>query len=347
MMNILKLTKWEFFKIMKTSMAMVILALLVAIMGGITYSEFQGKKEYDAFMADENDPRREFELSFSNNWRDKEEQLIINATSALEDPFYDTIQRETIRRRIEIAEYKLETNTERSFLKNMWYFFGDDSFKWVTMLLVIAVAIVGTFNLAGEYSEKTISPLLLMPYKRYKILTAKYLATLLYGFIALGIVIILGILSGIIIFGFDAGKGVIPLYGTNGPYFMSSLNYSILVVLFKTVDIIFITILSFFIAVLLKSTTVASITTIITVTLLSPFIIFASKYYNILNYTPFTNLDFRKFLEFGSVMPSIENGFENVVVSGISPLIAALIVLAYSFIFLYATYFVFCKKDVK
>lgn len=347
MMNILNLTKWEFFKIMKSRMAIVIIALLVAIMGGITYNEFQDKQEYDTFMADETDPRQEMELEFLNNWKDKEAQFIINATTSLNDPYYTEVEKEAIRRRIEIAEYKLETNTERSFIKNMWYFFGDDTFNYVSMLIIIAVTIIGTFNLASEYSEKTITSLLLLPYKRYKILTAKYLATLLYGFISLGLVIILGILSGIIVFGINAGSGLIPLYGANGPYFMSSFTYSILVVLFKTVDIIFITILSFMIAVLLKSTTIATITTILTVTLLSPFVIYAAKYYSILNYTPFINLDFRKFLEFGSVMPSLENDFQNVVVSGINPLIAGLIVLGYSFIFIYATYFVFCKNDVK
>lgn len=347
MMDIIKLTKWEFFKIMKTRIAVVILALIVVIMGGITYNEFQDKQEYDSFMADETDPRQEFELDFINNWREKEEQLIINATSSLDDPYYNEVQREQIRRRIEIAEYKLETNTERSFVKNMWYFFGDKGFTYISMLLVIAVAIIGTFNLASEYSEKTITPLLLLPYKRYKILTAKYLATLLYGFLALGLIIILGILSGIFIFGTDVGAGVIPLYGLKGPYFISNFIYSVLVVMFKIVDIIFITALSFFIAVVLKSTTLATITTVFTVTIFSQFIIFAAKYYDFLNYTPFINMDFRKFLEFGSVMPSIDNTFENVVVSGITPLIACIIVIVYIVIFIYATYFVFCKKDVK
>lgn len=263
------------------------------------------------------------------------------------DPYYSDIQKEAINRRYEIAKYKLETDTQRQLYKNKWYFFSDNTFKFVSILVVLFIAIVGTFNLSSEYSNKTINPLLLLPYKIYKILISKYLATLIYGLISFALIIILGILSGLIVYGFDATGGVIVLYGSSGPYTLSMFSYSMIVVALQLVNIIFYTILSFLIAVLLKSVSVATIVTVLTLKIISPLNAFAASYYDFLKYLPFVNLDFRKFLEFGSTMPSIEFNFESVVYSGITPLISVILLLIYIVIFISITFYCFCKKDIK
>ncbi|MDU2288732.1 MAG: ABC transporter permease subunit [Clostridium celatum] len=198
----------------------------------------------------------------------------------------------------------------------------------------------------GEYTNKTINPLLLLPYKRYKILISKYLATLIYGLISFALVIVLGILSGLIVYGFGATGGVIVLYGFNKPYTLSMFSYSMIVVILQLINIIFYTILSFLIGVVLKSVSVATIVTVLTLTIIYPLNAFAASYYDFLKYFPFVNLDFRKFLEFGSTMPSIEFNFQSAVYSGVTPLISVILILTYMTIFILITFYYFCKKDI-
>ena len=342
MIDILKLTKGELYKIFKNRISLIMLAILTIIMCILTFNEYNDYSSYKKLQASNSEL-----LKLENNWRDREEFLINSLNDYMSNPYYTDIQKEAITRRYEIAKYKLETNTERQLYKNKWYFFSDNTFKFVSIIVVLFVAIVGTFNLSTEYSNKTINPLLLLPYKRYKILIAKYLSTLVYGLISFILVILLGILSGLIVYGFGANGGFIVLYGSNGPYTLSMFSYSMIVVLLQLVNIVFYTILSFLIAVLLKSVSVATIVTILTLVIVSPLNAFAASYYDFLKYLPFVNLDFRKFLEFGSTMPSIEFNFESVVYSGVTPLLAVIILLIFSATFISITFYSFCKKDVR
>ncbi|MDU3721700.1 ABC transporter permease subunit [Clostridium celatum] len=342
MIDILNLTKWEFYKILKNRISLIMLAILTIVMCILTFNEFNDYKRYKNLESTDSSL-----LNLDTNWQEREELLINSIDDYMNDPYYSDIEKEAIYKRYEIAKYKLETNTQRQLYKNKWYFFSDNTFKWVSMLVVLFVSIIGAFNLSTEYTNKTINPLLLLPYKRYKILIAKYLSTLLYGLISFGLVIILGILSGIIVYGFGASGGVVILYGNSGPYTLPMFTYSMIVVALQLINIVFYTILSFLIAVVLKSVAVATIATVLSLTIISPLNAFCADYYDIFKFLPFVNIDFRKFLEFGSTLPAIEFNFESTVYSGITPTIASLILAAYCLIFIFITYYIFCKKDIK
>ena len=156
----------------------------------------------------------------------------------------------------------------------------------------------------------------------------------------------MGLLSGIIIHGFDRISSQTILYGVNGPYVISTALYSVIIVLLKLVELIFSIALAFMIAVLLKSVSFATMTSIITIFLVSPVVLYAGKMSRLINYLPFNHLDFRKFLDYGTVLPQINNDFQSIVIQGFTPVIAALIVGAYIALFMAITYGVFCKRDV-
>lgn len=339
MKDILNLSKLEFSKMFKTKIAKIGIILSFLIMIGLTISEYSDMKRV-----------REYEstngTSATFDWREREEYLISQKESMLSDPYYDDIQRDEINKRIEIAEYRLEYNITKDYEKNIWWFFADNSFNWVFRFIILTVVLVGVFNVASEYNNKTINMWLVSPYKRWKVLTSKYLAILIYGLEILGIVLVMGLLSGIIIHGFDRISSQTILYGVNGPYVISTALYSVIIVLLKLVELIFSIALAFMIAVLLKSVSFATITSIITIFLVSPVVLYAGKMSRLINYLPFNHLDFRKFLDYGTVLPQINNDFQSIVIQGFTPVIAALIVGAYIALFMAITYGVFCKRDV-
>lgn len=341
MMDILRLSKCEFAKIMKTGMAKVLLVILSVIMIGITVSE------YNQHQADQDPAVQAAEEAFDSRWQERENFLLSESQSYMEDPYYSDIQKEAIRKRLEIAEYKLEHNISRNIYKNTWYFFSDSMFKWVSIIVSLFAALIAAFSVASEYNDRTITQILLLPYKRSKILTAKYMASFMYAAICLGIVIVLGILSGAIVYGFSLSNDSIILSGVNGPYLMSGFTYSITVVLMKLLEIALMIFLAIMIAILSKSTALATILTALTLIIVKPFSLFASAYNDLWQYTPFLNSDLRKYLEFGSVMPGIENGFNNNVIAGMSWQISLAIVIAYCAVFAFIAYGSFCKQDTK
>lgn len=342
MKDILTISKWELFKILRRKSAILLIILLTVIMGGIAIKEYNTQL---GFRESESAQKSFYDLKV--NWREREENVVKYGTEFMGDKGIDEMQKEAARRRVEIAKYKLDHNINRAIYEDMWFFFTDDSFKIVSTIMIIFIAIVGAMSVASEYSEKTIKSYLILPYKRYKLLAAKYLSVFYYAVLLLGVVVICGITFGILIFGMDGSNDLMFLYGKSGPYTISTLRYSILIVLLRIPDIIFYIALSFFFGILTKSVIASTITTITFTTLVSPFIIFASKYYTILNYTPFINMDFRKFLDFGAYMPDIENSFQNVVVRNItSPWTALLILMSYTVVLLVVSFRVFIRRDV-
>lgn len=339
MKDIIKLSKLEFGKLFKTKTAKLGIILSFFIMITLTISEYNDIKrvrEYEKIN----------ESSEEWDWRGREEFMLSQKDSMLNDPYYDEMEKTQISRRMEIAEYRLENDIFKDYEKNIWWFFADNSFNWVFRFIILIVVMVGVFNVASEYNNKTINMWLISPYKRWKVLTSKYLSVLEYGLIILGIVFVMGVLSGVIIHGFDRVNSQVVLYGINGPYVMRTALYSIIIVLLKLVELVFAITLAFMIAVLLKSVSFATISSILTIFVVSPVVLYGGKMLNYLNYLPFNHLDFRKFLDFGTIMPSVNNDFDSIVIQGFTPSIAALVIILYIATFMGVTYGVFCKRDV-
>lgn len=327
------LAKLELKKMLKTNVAIIGIILTVMIMSIVTFVEY-------------NDTKSSVITSTSIDWREREEFLLSESQNILSDPFYNEIQTEQILKRLEIAKYRLNNNISKDYYKTSWWFFNDSSFNWIIRFIILITVIVGVFNLTMEFDKKTIRFWAVSPYKRYKILTSKYLATFIYSFMLLGIVFIMGLLSGVIIYRLNSDISLNVLYGINGLYTIKISTYSIIVVLLKFIEIIFTVSLVFMISMLLKSIAFSTIVSIITTFVISPIVLYAGKFNNLYNYLPFNHLDFRKFLDFGTVLPEVNSDFSSVVLQGFTPLIASIIMLSYVVLFTVITYTVFCKKDL-
>ncbi|MGL4338217.1 MAG: ABC transporter permease subunit [Turicibacter sp.] len=337
MKDILILTRGELKKYFKLKSVMVGVIATILIMIGLTTVEYQDMKAYR-----ENADYKEEVMS----WREREENTIKFGQEILTDRYYTEIEREQITRRMEIAQYRLDHDLEKDIYKDMWWFFNDDTFEWIIRLIIIIVVFAGCANIGGEYSGKTINQVMLLPYKRYKILTGKILAMLSLGLILYSMVFVLGVGSGLVIHGFNSDSMEVILYLSNKITIMSMAKYSLIIVALKLVELVFSVALAVFIAILAKSAVSSSIIAMLVTLLATPLTLFASQHYHSLNYLPFTNLDFRRYLDFGTYLPSIESGFESVVVAGVTPMISAMIVLVSVGALIGISYGIFIKRDV-
>lgn len=80
-------------------------------------------------FAEYNDVQTSNRTSTSINWREREEFLLFQSESILNDPFYDEVQKEQILKRLEIAKYRLDNDISKDYYKTSWWFFNDKSFN--------------------------------------------------------------------------------------------------------------------------------------------------------------------------------------------------------------------------
>lgn len=331
------LIKIELKKIFKTPNTKICFLALIIIMIGVVINEYQ---DISAFRS--NEAYKEEVMS----WREREETIIKFASESLEDDWYNDLQKEQIRRRIAISEYRLKNNIDKDIYKNMWWFFNDKFFNVVSTIAIIMIMIIGSNNIAGEYSGNTLRQVLLLPYKRWKILISKLIAIILIGIMLYSVVFGLGILSGVLLHGTSRLSSSVVLYFGNKLITMNMGLYSIVVILLKLVEIVFYSVLLMFISVITKNTSASMLITGATVVFSVPISNFLSSYYSLINYLPFLNLDFRRYLDFGTTMPEIESFFGNFVVEGITPLISIAIIGLTLLLLVALSLEVFNKQDI-
>ncbi|HAQ08415.1 MAG TPA: hypothetical protein DCR24_13190 [Bacillus bacterium] len=84
--------------------------------------------------------------------------------------------------------------------KTNWHFMNDVVIG-VSSLVTLFVVIVGSANVAAEFSDGTIKQLLIRPHKRWNILLSKYIAVIIYALLLAATLIVSGYIIGLILFG--------------------------------------------------------------------------------------------------------------------------------------------------
>lgn len=338
MKDLINITAAELTKYIKLKSVVLGITALIVIILGVSINEFIDNKKFQ-----ENKSYEEEVMS----WQEREENIIKYGTESLSDEWYDAFEKDQIQRRIDIAKYRLENDLPSNIYKNMWWFFNDNAFDWVIRLVIAIIILAGAINIGKEYTDKTMTQMLLLPFKRWKILLSKLCAMIVFALALFLGVLILGIISGLLIHGTSGMNAKVVLNNGAAIRTISMTTYSLLIILTKVVEVIFYVALTCFLSVLIRSGAVAAVIGILTALLLTPASIFVSKYYSIFNYSPLNNLDFRRYLDFGRTMPAINSDFQNVVISGITPVISALIVAGTIAILILISFYSFQKRDVK
>lgn len=335
-MKTLMKTEWQ--KCLKLKVTKYCFIALALIMIGMIVVEFEDVQTFK-----ENSAYQEEVLS----WKEREENLIKYATESLEeDPWYSEFEKDQISRRIEIAKFRLEHNIEKDVYKNVWWFFNDKAFGVISTIVIIMTILIGSANIAGEYSTHTLRQVLLLPYKRWKILFSKFIVMLLVGVTLYGVMFVMGLGSGFLLHGFNGLTSQVVLYFGKTLTTMNMSLYSLSIVLLKLIELAFYA--SFVLLVSVWTKNIAA-TTVMT----SAFAIgsvsvgnFLASYYSAINYLPFMNLDFRRYLDFGTTMPTLEVFSGNVVVEGITPLLSIGIVSTTIVVFIIVSFNIFKRQDM-
>lgn len=333
----LTLIKIEWLKIFKSKLTKLCCVILVLIMAGMIITEYQDMQLFKNSEAYQNEVL---------SWQEREQNLITYATESLEDPWYNDLQKEQIRRRIEIAAYRLEHDLPKDIYKNVWWFFNDNAFEMISTVVVVMTIIIGSINLALEYTTHTLRQVLLLPYKRWKILLSKFIAILLAGLLLYGILFVMGLGSGFIIHGTNGLSAQIILYMGDALTTMNMSVYSIIIVLLNLIKLAFYTAFVILLAVWTKNATATTIIASGFVLLSGMIGNFLASYYSFVNYLPFMNLDFRRYLDFGTTMPTLETFGGSYVIEGITPLISASIVFMTIVIFIGISFIGFKRQDI-
>jgi ABC-2 type transport system permease protein len=84
--------------------------------------------------------------------------------------------------------------------KTNWHFMND-VVVGVSSLVTLFVVVVGSANVAAEFSDGTIKQLLIRPHRRWSVLLSKYIAVIIYAMLMVVTLIVSGYLIGLILFG--------------------------------------------------------------------------------------------------------------------------------------------------
>lgn len=237
-----------------------------------------------------------------------------------------------------ISKYIVDTkndinkqNDNRGVIVN---FFTEYEF----LIVLVIVMIIGSI-VSEEYNKGTIKQLLLVPYKRWKILVSKYIASFCITILFIFIILLLQFVIGGIFFGFSSFRIPVVIYNCN-KYTLVSYNviiYFIKVLISKIPIFLIIIAMLLFINVITNSSTLTLMLTLLIY--ISSNLIYSLSLIDSMKFLIYSitmNWDFSLYL-FG-------NTPEN---SNLNLLFSIYIYLTYMSSMLISTFMIFNKKNIK
>ncbi|WLR56930.1 ABC transporter permease subunit [Mesobacillus subterraneus] len=155
-------------------MIIIVLAVLIA---GIIYSKFSA------------DP--------NPNWKQDTQAEITMLENQMASASGD--EKKMIQNQIDQTQEFLDQDINPN-AKTNWHFMND-VVVGVSSLVTLFVVIVGSANVAAEFSDGTIKQLLIRPHQRWRILLSKYIAVIIYALLLVLTLIVSGYIIGLLLFG--------------------------------------------------------------------------------------------------------------------------------------------------
>ncbi len=276
----------------------------------------------------------------------------------LTGPEYKEFNRYENNEKITLNQYYLDNNVySNSYLKN--FSFNQQSgnepnvFDFVYFALELCTIIIIVFAMmlmcniiTAESESGTIKLLLVRPFRRSKIITAKLFATLFFVITFMLFSFILTFVGGIFVYGYTS-TNVLAVFNATTAFEISPLALILLDLLFLTLDVIFFVIIALLIAILIKNYAGAiSFSLVFLIVNYALNMLFGNSFwYSLL---PGMNLHQFKFLG-NSFMIETVNNLASILITGIESsmtfIFSALLYIAYSTIALVVSYTVFQHRD--
>lgn len=237
-----------------------------------------------------------------------------------------------------IEKYRFDNNTFAYEDTSIHSLFCGASLSIFSTITVVGMLIIGTVSVAGEMSDESIRLLLIRPFKRWKVLTAKFLSVLLYALFMYALGLALTFALGEILFGFDGFNSVlVASFGRGSAFAAGVIPYTLLKAALSFAKIVIFISIVFIISCLLKSRALTVGIVMVIYFLASPvFSLLAMLDIDFTKYLIFFNLDLNSFLSIeGPAHPALT-------------FVQSAVAMAVHFVaFMAISYAVFIKRDVR
>ncbi len=263
------------------------------------------------------------------SWEASLEESKAIFTTQIADPNIDDATKKQLEEEIAIIDYRLDKNqapSESDSREQHVY----DSHVLLSMAILFNVIAAGSI-VSAEFSQGTIKMLLSRPVKRWKILTSKYITSLLYALTLTVLAFLATILAGYMFF--DSGSMTILDYQNGSVVEVSYWGRVIALYSLQFVGIVIYTTFAFMIGSVFRSSSLA-IGLSIFLLFVGPNIVFFLSKYEIAKYIIFAHTDLTGFITGQMFIPGITWAFSIAVLS------------VYMIIFLVISYLSFIKRDV-
>lgn len=239
MLNLIKNEWIKIFKQVSTYIMIGFLLLVIIAAGGITKYVVSNEKPAN-----------------DRNWKQELIKENEQNKAQLEDVEFVTPSfKEFLTKQTAINEYRIEHNMPPENSYSVWSFIKESSD--LTSFVGLLVIIIASGIVAHEFSWGTIKILLIKPYKRWKILLAKYITTILYLLTMLAILFITVSILGLILFGKGSGDNVHLAFINGTVVEQDLLLYLIKTYLLKSLSVFLLTTMAFMISAVFRNSGLA------------------------------------------------------------------------------------------
>ncbi|WP_422122117.1 ABC transporter permease [Planococcus sp. X10-3] len=265
----------------------------------------------------------------TETWQQVETNELTYNQGMLQDPELSDAQREYFEGEVAIAEHRLE-NDVAPFEYNSMQQSVIDSYVMMSLVTLFTVIVAGGI-VAAEFSQGTIKMLLTRPVKRWKILSSKFIATMLYALLLSIVLFIVTALAGAIFYGVSDGT-FLTWNGSEvveGSFWLEGLQLAAL----SFVNVFMIGTFAFMLGTAFRSSSLA-IGLSIFLLFTGVQAVFLLANYEIVKYYLFTHTDLTQY--YTGFMP----------VGDITMTLSVVVLLVYFVIFMAISYLTFGKRDI-
>jgi len=232
-------------------------------------------------------------------------------------------------------EYRVKNDIKPESKQNIWGRVTKlDTTAGYASLIALLLIISCSALVAGEFSEGTMKMMISRPYRRSEILTAKLIATILYGLVLLVTTFLLNFIMLGIFYGFN-GMGANEMLWTSSKiiYIPAALK-TLIVFGLDFLQVIVYVILAFVLSAISRSRSIATGFSLFMLLAGANMLQLLAVFFSWGKYLPFVTSNFTGFINIGSYIYGATLGF------------ALVISAIYSIIFCFIGYFVFQKRDI-
>lgn len=232
-------------------------------------------------------------------------------------------------------EYSIINNIKPESKDSIWTRITKfDGYVPYSLIIALLLMISCSALFAGEFSEGTMKMMISRPYKRFEILTAKLIVTLLYGLILLVTTFLLNFILLGIYFGFNGMGAKEMMWTSTKIIYIPAVLKTFIIYGLNFLTVLVYVLVAFALSIISRSRSIATGCSLFLLLAGSSMVQLFSTRFSWGKYLPFGLSDFTNFIVNGSFVVGTTLTFA-IVVSAI-----------YSIIFCFAGYFAFQKRDI-